>query len=94
LPEDTARWEANRDHNEKMWAWKEKKQARSAAHRAVKERGEDTPSESDSSDEAEEEGEVTPSPLSPPRITLPHSLISLVGRWGLWSVSASRNEIG
>jgi hypothetical protein len=50
---------------------KERKRARSAAHRAVKERGEDTPTEFDSSDEEEEEGEVTPPPMSPPCITPP-----------------------
>jgi hypothetical protein len=50
---------------------KERRQARSAAYQVVKERGEDTPIESESLDEEEEEGEVTPPPLSPPRITLP-----------------------
>jgi hypothetical protein len=37
----------------------------------VKEQGEDTPTRSESSGEVEEEREVTPPLLSPPRITLP-----------------------
>jgi hypothetical protein len=50
---------------------------------AVTARGEDTPTKIESSDEEEEEeGEVTPPPLSPPHETLPHSMISLVNKWG------------
>jgi hypothetical protein len=36
---------------------------------------------------------MAPSPLSRPRITPPNSVTSLVGRWGLQSASARRNEI-
>jgi hypothetical protein len=45
---------------------KEKEKTQSAAHQGVRERGEDTLTESDSS---EEDGEVTPPPLSLPRTT-------------------------
>jgi hypothetical protein len=64
LTEDAMKWKVNHAHNEKMRARKERKRAHSVAHRATKERGEDTATESDFSDEEEEE-EVTLPPLSP-----------------------------
>jgi hypothetical protein len=60
----------NRAHNEKWRAWKERKQAQSTTHLVVREQGEDTPAESNSSTEEEKVGEVTPPPLSPPCVTL------------------------
>jgi hypothetical protein len=54
--------------------------------------GEDTPTKSESSEVEEEDGEVTLPPLSPLRVTLPRSVISLIGRWGPQPVSNSRNE--
>jgi hypothetical protein len=71
LPEEAVKRVVNRAHNENLWAQKEKRQARSIAHRAARERGEETPTESDSSAEDEEEGEVTSPPPSSPRIALP-----------------------
>jgi hypothetical protein len=53
-----------------LWAWKQKEKARSAARQTVKEQGEETHSEADSSEE-EDEGEVTPPPPSLPCITPP-----------------------
>jgi hypothetical protein len=65
LPEDVVKREANRAHNEKMWARKQKGQAWSATRRAARERGEDIPTEPGSSGEEEEEGEVASLPLFP-----------------------------
>jgi hypothetical protein len=79
LPEDAVRQEVNRALNENMWAQKERKQAQSAAHQAVKEQGEDTPTKSESSYEEEEEGEITPPPLSLLRIT-PPPFSDIIGR--------------
>jgi hypothetical protein len=70
LPKDAARGESNRAHNEKMWAWKERKQSQSVSRGAVKEWVQDSPTESGSLDEEEEEGEGTPPPLSPLHVTL------------------------
>jgi hypothetical protein len=48
----------NRAHNDVVRAWKQMKKAQSAARREAKEWGEDTPTESNSS----EEGQVTSPP--------------------------------
>jgi hypothetical protein len=56
LPKDVARREANRAHNRWMRAWKVRKEAQSATHRAAIVWGEGTPTESKPSDEEEEEG--------------------------------------
>jgi hypothetical protein len=54
---DVARWEANHAFNEKMRARKERRRAQSSARGVVKEwGGGDTPTESESLDEDEEEG--------------------------------------
>jgi hypothetical protein len=76
----------------KLWAPKERRQTQSVSRQAVNERGEDTPTKSESSEVEEEDGEVTLPPLSPLRVTLPRSVISLIGRWGPQPVSNSRNE--
>jgi hypothetical protein len=55
------KWEGNRAHIEKLWERKERRQAQSAARQATKVRGEDTPTESESS--VEEEGDVTLPPF-------------------------------
>jgi hypothetical protein len=78
LPDDAVRREANRANNEQQWAQRQRRQVRSASRAAERARGEETPSELESSGdvveeegEDEEEGEVTPSPHSPPPEDLP-----------------------
>jgi hypothetical protein len=78
-PKDVVKREANHARNESLWVRKERKTAQSAAHRVAKERGEDTPTESDSSNEEEEEGEVNPAPLSPSCPT-PSPFGDIIGR--------------
>jgi hypothetical protein len=80
LPEDVARWETNRVYNERLRAWRHRIQDWSATQATARARGEDTPSEPESSggdneeeDEDGEEGEVTPSPHSPLPQDLPSS---------------------
>jgi hypothetical protein len=72
------RWEANSVHSEWLCAQRQRRRAWSATRAAARERGEDTPSEPESSgadDEEEdkdmEEAEVTPPPHSPPLEDLP-----------------------
>jgi uncharacterized membrane protein YkoI len=71
--------EVNCAHNEKMRARKERKKAQGAARQMAKEQGEDTLTKSDSSDEEEKEGEVTPPSLSSTCIT-PNQFSEIVGR--------------
>jgi hypothetical protein len=54
--------------------------------------GEGYPTKTDSSNEEEEEGEVTLLPLSPPLIIPPRLATLLVDRWGLQSVSTDQNK--
>jgi hypothetical protein len=57
LPEDVARWEANHSDNERRHAQKQRKR-RSAIQTVVRVRGEETPSEPESSgDDNEKEDE-------------------------------------
>jgi hypothetical protein len=64
--------EANRTHSEKLRAWKQMRQAWSAARMVARVLWKDTPSEPEYSDEEEEEeGHVTPPPPSQLRKTLP-----------------------
>jgi hypothetical protein len=67
--------EVNRAHNEKLWVWKERRHAQSAARRAAKERGGggglDTHTKFECSNEEKEEGELSLAPMSPPCVTLP-----------------------
>jgi hypothetical protein len=75
---------------------KERKQSWRAACRAAKERGEDTPTESYSSDEEEEEGEVTPPSLSPLHI-IPPPFSDIAGQQMGIAISERRskqNQIG
>jgi hypothetical protein len=69
----------NQVHNEKMWAWKERRLTERTAHRVVKEWEEDTPTESRSSNEEEEEGEITLPPRSSPQKT-PPPFIDIISR--------------
>jgi hypothetical protein len=78
LPEDVVRREANGADNERRQAWKQRRWFRSAARMAVRARGEETPSKTESlgdddeeEDVDEEEGEITPSPHAPPLEDLP-----------------------
>jgi hypothetical protein len=66
--------EVNRAHNEKLWVWKERRHAQSAARRAAKERGGgglDTHTKFECSNEEKVEGELSLAPMSPPCVTLP-----------------------
>jgi hypothetical protein len=78
LPKDAARQETNHPDNKRQQALRQRRRLWSATQAAVRVRGEETPSEPDSSgygneeeDEDEEEGEVTPSPHSPSPEDLP-----------------------
>jgi hypothetical protein len=78
LPEDAVRWEAHRIHNEQLWEESQRRRGWSAAWLVMRARGEESPSEPESSggdveeeDEDEEEGEVTPPPHSSPLEDLP-----------------------
>jgi hypothetical protein len=71
LPEDVVRQEANIVYSEQLQARRQRRWDWSAAWAAVRLRGQETPSEPESSggdneeeDEGEEEGEVTPPPHS------------------------------
>jgi hypothetical protein len=83
--------EANCAHNEKIWARKERKQAWSAVHRAVKQLGEDTPTKSESLDEVGEEGEVTPPPQSLLHIT-PPPFSNITGQHVRFTVGEHRSK--
>jgi hypothetical protein len=89
LPEDVMRREANCVFNEKMQTHKERRQAYSAAHRAEKERVRITPLNLGPSMRRKRRGEITLPPLhiAPPPIS---DITSY--RWGLRSMSVSRNE--
>jgi hypothetical protein len=72
LPEDAARWEVSHALNTKLRVQKQRRHAWVTGWMAARVRGEDTPSEPESTDEEEEEeGEVTPLSLSPPHETIP-----------------------
>jgi hypothetical protein len=80
LPEDAVRQEAKCVYSEQLWTQRQRRWAWSATRAVARTRGEDTPSEPESSggddeeeDEDAEEGEVTPPPHSP----LPKDLPSL-----------------
>jgi hypothetical protein len=49
LPKDVARQEANRVDNKRRQAWNQRRRHRSVARMAVRARGEEAPSESESS---------------------------------------------
>jgi hypothetical protein len=76
LPKDVVRWEANCANNERQRARKQRRQLWSATRVTARMRGEETPSEPESSgdfdveDEDNEEGEITPSSHSPPLVDL------------------------
>jgi hypothetical protein len=73
LLEDTMRWEANCADNEKQQTWAEKRRLWSTARTAARTRGEETPSEPESTgdndveedEDKEEGGHNSLSPISP-----------------------------
>jgi hypothetical protein len=78
IPENAARWEANHAYNEQLLVRRQRRRAWIATWMAMRDRGEDTPFEPESSGEDNkeengdgEEGEVNPAPHSPPREALP-----------------------
>jgi hypothetical protein len=80
LFEDVAKLETNCVYNERLQAWRQRRRTYSTPRAATRVRGEDTPSEPESSggddeeeDEDVEEGEVTPPPHSLP----PEDLLSI-----------------
>jgi hypothetical protein len=91
LPEDVVGREANLVYSKQMQAWRQRRRDWSAAWAAARARGQETPSEPESSggdneedDKDGEEGEVTPPPHSP----LPEDLPSL-GDLFSWQVGIS-----
>jgi hypothetical protein len=95
LPEEATRWEVNRANNERLQAWRQMRQAWSAAQAAVRAQGEETPSKPESlgggneEDEDEEDGEFLPFPTLHPLKTSPRSVTSSASKRGSMLLHAS-----
>jgi hypothetical protein len=64
LPEDAVRWEAHRIHNEQLWEERQRRRGWSATWSVMRARGEESPSEPESSGGGVEEEDEDEEPAS------------------------------